>query len=213
MTSTQWRKKLGIVASIPEIMRQHRVKSAQSHRTQMVILGHRLGELGFGSYREYLQSPHWASFRARWYRKMGNPPCSRCHQQRPLDLHHRSYNRLGVERMSDVTGLCRACHGTTHEFSKAKKSNNLQTAHRASRTFSVPKLPQGRRGNLTTTRGPWQNPRTMTSNSTEAEPCSRRLVSPPMSLVGRQDQDETPRRQHVQEQSPKSSSPAFAPAG
>lgn len=213
MTRKNWLRKKGIViASIPEIMRLHCVTYAQSHRTQMVILGHRLQELGFASYASYLRSPHWVSFRARWYRRMGKPPCSRCHKPAALELHHRTYNRLGYERVSDVVGLCRSCHAKTHTFSKAKRSHSLQTAHRASRSISVRKLPPRRLGNLTATRGPWQNPRTVTSHSTEAGPCSSRIAHPSMSPEGRSDTGEAPLRQHVHELCPKPLSPASAPA-
>lgn len=199
--------------TVPEILRQHHVKSAQCHRTQMVILGHRLSELGFVSYRDYLKSPHWYSFRARWYRKMGNPPCSRCHRSHALELHHRLYNRLGAERFSDVVGLCRSCHAATHDFSKSKKSHYLTTAHRDSRNFPVPKLTHRRRRNPAATRGPWQNPRTATSVLAEAEPRSPRIDTQPMSPEGRLDEVKAPLSQHVPEHCPKPLSPASAPAG
>jgi hypothetical protein len=35
-------------------------------------------------------------------------------EQKPLDVHHRTYERRGMERRSAVTVLCRRCHSSHH---------------------------------------------------------------------------------------------------
>jgi 5-methylcytosine-specific restriction endonuclease McrA len=60
-------------------------------------------------YEHYLASAAWrrvrrlALRRARWR-------CERCGARGQLDVHHRTYRRLGVERPEDVEVLCPSCH-------------------------------------------------------------------------------------------------------
>jgi hypothetical protein len=43
-------------------------------------------------------------------------------------LHHRTYTRLGIERLTDVIPLCRPCHKKIHDFEKISNIN-LQHCH------------------------------------------------------------------------------------
>jgi len=65
-------------------------------------------------YAAYLESAHWHEVRRRclwrWdYR------CAVCHSAQFVDVHHRTYKRLGRERDTDVIALCRKCHTLFHE--------------------------------------------------------------------------------------------------
>jgi 5-methylcytosine-specific restriction endonuclease McrA len=65
------------------------------------------------TYQLYLRSPWWtarkaAVIRARGYR------CQRCGSRYELELHHRTYVRLGHELPDDVELLCAPCHGRQH---------------------------------------------------------------------------------------------------
>lgn len=53
--------------------------------------------------------------------------CQVCNADRHLDVHHRTYERLGDERPGDLTVLCRSCHELFHEHRKVK-------SHRPKRT-------------------------------------------------------------------------------
>lgn len=65
-------------------------------------------------YAEYLRSDHWAEVRRR-YRKVRPWKCDRCDSsEKSLDLHHRTYKRLGRERLDDLVPLCRTCHQDIH---------------------------------------------------------------------------------------------------
>ena len=60
-------------------------------------------------YEEYLCSPHWRAFRLMvldfWeYR------CCWCYGDERIEVHHRTYQRLHKENLSDCVCLCRACH-------------------------------------------------------------------------------------------------------
>jgi 5-methylcytosine-specific restriction endonuclease McrA len=65
-------------------------------------------------YADYLRTRHWQALRAR-YRASGLPwRCARCGWTGKLDLHHRTYERLGRERLTDLEPLCRHCHDREH---------------------------------------------------------------------------------------------------
>ena len=66
-------------------------------------------------YKEYLQTPHWKGKREDKLRAVGYR-CQVCNRGvGTLDVHHRTYERLGQELDEDLTVLCRACHSIFHE--------------------------------------------------------------------------------------------------
>ncbi len=72
-------------------------------------------ELRAMPYKEYLQTPHWKRKREDKLRTVGRR-CQVCnHGPHNLDVHHRTYERLGEELDQDLTFLCRACHTNFHE--------------------------------------------------------------------------------------------------
>ncbi len=80
----------------------------------------RLRSLGYESYEAYLASPHWQTFKAS-YRVSGLPlVCAVC-GLKPVQLHHHTYERLGAERLGDVTPLCRLHHEAVHAVLKDKR--------------------------------------------------------------------------------------------
>lgn len=70
-------------------------------------------------YRDvYLKSDHWRAQRVAALVRAENR-CQVCNSDRSLDVHHRTYERLGSEVPADLTVLCRTCHDLFHG-SKAK---------------------------------------------------------------------------------------------
>jgi hypothetical protein len=67
-------------------------------------------------YVEYLNSPAWKSTRIRFYKsKYNKNECYICKKKGIcLDLHHKTYERLGKERLTDLVQLCRKCHEAIH---------------------------------------------------------------------------------------------------
>lgn len=61
------------------------------------------------SYKEYLQTPIWRTRRNRSL-KLANYRCQRCAAGRALQVHHRTYVRLGAEWDEDLEVLCEGCH-------------------------------------------------------------------------------------------------------
>ncbi len=64
-------------------------------------------------YEQYLQTPHWQLLR-RLAKEAAGYRCQVCNGQGVLDVHHRTYERRGRERLSDLTVLCRDCHSGHH---------------------------------------------------------------------------------------------------
>jgi hypothetical protein len=73
---------------------------------------------------KYLFSSHWREFRECALKaqeeRQGENICERCpdgankRAASELHLHHRTYERLGKERLEDVEILCRECHDKIH---------------------------------------------------------------------------------------------------
>ena len=65
-------------------------------------------------YKRYLQSDEWKEKREKimvfWDFK-----CALCFSPRGLQVHHRTYARVGNERLQDLILLCNRCHGKFHE--------------------------------------------------------------------------------------------------
>lgn len=71
------------------------------------------GEVFAGTYAEYLCSPWWKHVRRLALNAAGNR-CESCGAISELDVHHKTYDRLGREQPADVSVLCRHCHAEQH---------------------------------------------------------------------------------------------------
>lgn len=69
------------------------------------------------AYLDYLNTPHWHRKREEAMRYHG-AKCNRCGRQEALQVHHKSYQNLGREKMADLEVLCRGCHENEHEGGK-----------------------------------------------------------------------------------------------
>jgi 5-methylcytosine-specific restriction endonuclease McrA len=76
------------------------------------------GPLPASSYRAYIQSREWAT-RRRLAIARARCRCQVCNSPDWLEVHHRTYERLGCEDPEDLTVLCRDCHGLFHEVKRA----------------------------------------------------------------------------------------------
>lgn len=72
----------------------------------------RLRELGYQDYDDYLRSPHWRAIKAR-YRASELPQVCMCGETE-VHLHHKTYERIGAENLTDLTPLCATCHTLIH---------------------------------------------------------------------------------------------------
>lgn len=65
------------------------------------------------TYRTYLRSEGWQRTRERKFEQAGRE-CVVCASASKLQIHHRTYARLGRERLEDLVVLCDDCHATYH---------------------------------------------------------------------------------------------------
>lgn len=90
----------------------------------------RLGELGFASYADYLASDVWREFKARYKAAGHQRKCLIC-SARPVQLHHKTYVRLGREEFTDVVPLCRDHHVAVHDWLKSSGRLYVEYTHEA----------------------------------------------------------------------------------
>lgn len=64
-------------------------------------------------YSRYLKSPEWEQTREAVKERDGGR-CRLCDATSALQVHHRTYERRGVERLDDLTLLCGDCHSAFH---------------------------------------------------------------------------------------------------
>jgi 5-methylcytosine-specific restriction endonuclease McrA len=65
------------------------------------------------AYQQYLLSAEWRAIRQAKLAEAGYR-CILCNRSGPLQVHHRSYARLGREHSSDLVVLCKNCHQRHH---------------------------------------------------------------------------------------------------
>lgn len=61
------------------------------------------------TYQQYLHTPHWRAKRRAALEAAGYE-CAVCCRKEELQVHHRTYERLGDERIRDLIVFCRGCH-------------------------------------------------------------------------------------------------------
>lgn len=72
--------------------------------------------MGFDNYDAYLQSAHWIDLR-RAYQESDLPQRCMCGSDE-VQYHHRTYERLGAELLTDLMPLCGTCHRMVHELDR-----------------------------------------------------------------------------------------------
>jgi hypothetical protein len=74
----------------------------------------RIQELQSMPYAGYLKTPEWQEKRKKALR-FASFKCQLCNSGERLNVHHRTYERLGQELMGDLITLCNDCHSTFHQ--------------------------------------------------------------------------------------------------
>lgn len=82
-------------------------------------------------YRLYLRSETWQRKREAALQRAGSR-CQLCNSTGNLQVHHRTYERVGRELDSDLTVLCGGCHKRFHR-SPARKTPQESAAKRNAR--------------------------------------------------------------------------------
>ncbi len=66
-------------------------------------------------YAQYLQSEHWIQFREKVL-EYWDGKCVLCYSDWDVNVHHRTYQRIGGELLTDVIVLCLECHEKHHDI-------------------------------------------------------------------------------------------------
>jgi len=66
-------------------------------------------------YHDYLKSNIWKIKRGKVL-KRANYKCELCKINRAWQVHHKNYNRVFKERLSDLTAICGTCHKGEHDL-------------------------------------------------------------------------------------------------
>lgn len=74
----------------------------------------RIAQLRAMPYAQYLRSPEWRRTRAAALLRAGHCCSLDVGHTDGLEVHHRTYERLGAELATDLVVLCRACHQLHH---------------------------------------------------------------------------------------------------
>jgi hypothetical protein len=75
----------------------------------------RLIELRAMPYRQYLRTPEWRRARAAALIRASNACSLDVTHTDHLEVHHRTYERLGAEHVTDLVVLCHTCHQLHHK--------------------------------------------------------------------------------------------------
>ena len=80
-------------------------------------------------YKRYLRCKHWQNLRQQVLNRAGGR-CENCGYQpwRPgqLQVHHRSYERIGHEDLNDLIVLCPRCHMRLHGIHRQRKNRDKE---------------------------------------------------------------------------------------
>jgi hypothetical protein len=83
----------------------------------------------FDNYLEYLSSEHWKKLKDKYWHSKLPKSCYVCHTTENLNLHHKTYKRIGREWLADLILLCKKHHQETHEHIKTTHAK-YSSAHR-----------------------------------------------------------------------------------
>jgi hypothetical protein len=84
----------------------------------------RLEALRTMRYPDYLQTPEWAERRRGALRRAGHA-CEACGGHGRLNVHHRTYERRGKEKIDDLRVLCDDCHVAVHTGGGSHRPRDL----------------------------------------------------------------------------------------
>ncbi len=79
-----------------------------------LVSGHRKTSFNREEKAHYMKSQKWREKR-QIILKRDNHKCVKCHTKDRLEVHHKTYERLGNEYNRDLVVLCRSCHQKIHD--------------------------------------------------------------------------------------------------
>ena len=111
-------------ASAERVVR-YEAEAAEWIETAARLRSEREVHMSWAEYHDYLQTPRWAKVREQALARF-DWRCAACHSSEYLNVHHRTYQRVGNEYLTDLTVLCRYCHQVLHETWNANSQAEVE---------------------------------------------------------------------------------------
>jgi hypothetical protein len=87
----------------------------ENRQSEQMQFGLRLQELKAMDYTDFLKTPEWDATRRAMLRK-AKYTCQLCNKDGvTLNVHHKTYERIGEELTDDLIVLCKSCHAKFHD--------------------------------------------------------------------------------------------------
>ena len=76
-------------------------------------------------YETYIKSKEWKLVRQRYFKSNMPQVCFACNTKKEtgFHLHHKTYKRLGKEKLTDLVLLCKECHQSCHDLQRKSGLN------------------------------------------------------------------------------------------
>src|SRR4051812_24840716 len=94
-------------------------------RPELIFIENGLARLGLRNLEAYYASKWWQA-QLDWYWRTYPHVCARCPQTNSLQLHHKTYERLGRELDADLELLCKRCHHKLHRLWTRKVKRTMK---------------------------------------------------------------------------------------
>lgn len=85
-------------------------------------------------YYRYIVSAEWSLVKQRYLASKLPKDCYCCgklHGTYRVEFHHRTYKRLGCERLLDIVPVCRDCHQGVHDLNKSGRFTLWKATNKA----------------------------------------------------------------------------------
>lgn len=89
------------------------------------------------NYAKYRTTKHWKTMR-RVALEIAGHVCAICGRAEGLEVHHKTYERIGYERLADLVVLCNECHDKYHE--KLPSNSTTTNSEEGQYVRSVPDI-------------------------------------------------------------------------
>ncbi len=109
---------------------EYQAEAAYWVQTASRLRTEREQRLTWHEYEQYLKTDRWAKVREQALARF-DWRCATCHSDEHLQVHHRTYERVGCEYLTDLTVLCRYCHRALHDLWNHNDSAELVKLEKA----------------------------------------------------------------------------------
>lgn len=93
------------------------------------------------SYEGYINSSSWERRRVAYFAKHPKV-CVACGSNKKIQLHHKTYDRMGAELDGDLAPLCEFCHSTLHQWHRSVGGSLWEMSEKFIDHFNKQRLPK-----------------------------------------------------------------------